>query len=130
MAPVSSGNETPYTLLSEANPAEYAAGEGQNIHSRGRGSHEDDQLYEEDLYESIQKIKWENYLDAEGTFAIGAVASTLSGTCRFSSLFRGKRNSLELTGTHPKTNDTIKRHDKKGKHFCMVLGFFNVFCRF
>ena len=31
---------------------------------------------EEDLYESIQKIKWEKYLDADGTFAIGSVVNS------------------------------------------------------
>jgi len=35
---------------------------------------------EEDLYESIQKIKWENFLDAEGTFAIGAVVNSKNFT--------------------------------------------------
>ena len=31
---------------------------------------------EEDLYEALQKIKWENYLEAEGTFSIGAVVNS------------------------------------------------------
>lgn len=31
---------------------------------------------EEDLYEAIQKVKWEKYLDVEGTFAIGAVVNS------------------------------------------------------
>lgn len=31
---------------------------------------------EEDLYEAIQKIKWENHLEVEGTFAIGAVVNS------------------------------------------------------
>lgn len=31
---------------------------------------------EEDLYEAIQKIKWENLLDLAGTFAIGAVVNS------------------------------------------------------
>ena len=31
---------------------------------------------EEDLYESLQKIKWENYLDVDGTFSIGAVVNS------------------------------------------------------
>jgi putative N6-adenine-specific DNA methylase len=35
---------------------------------------------EEDLYDSIQKIKWENYLDVEGTFAIGAVVNSKNFT--------------------------------------------------
>ena len=35
---------------------------------------------EEDLYEAIQKIKWENFLDAEGTFAIGAVVNSKNFT--------------------------------------------------
>ena len=35
---------------------------------------------EEDLYEAIQKIKWEKYLDAEGTFAIGAVVNSKNFT--------------------------------------------------
>ncbi len=35
---------------------------------------------EEDLYEAIQKIKWENYLDADGTFAIGAVVNSKNFT--------------------------------------------------
>jgi putative N6-adenine-specific DNA methylase len=35
---------------------------------------------EEDLYESIQKIKWENYLDTEGTFSIGAVVNSKNFT--------------------------------------------------
>ncbi|TVZ54892.1 putative N6-adenine-specific DNA methylase [Lutibacter sp. Hel_I_33_5] len=35
---------------------------------------------EEDLYESIQKIKWEKYLDVEGTFAIGAVVNSKNFT--------------------------------------------------
>jgi putative N6-adenine-specific DNA methylase len=35
---------------------------------------------EEDLYESIQKIKWENYLDVEGTFSIGAVVNSKNFT--------------------------------------------------
>ena len=37
-------------------------------------------LDEEDLYEAIQKIKWEKYLDAEGTFAIGAVVNSRNFT--------------------------------------------------
>ncbi len=28
---------------------------------------------EEDLYDSVKKIKWEKYLDVDGTFSIGAV---------------------------------------------------------
>lgn len=35
---------------------------------------------EEDLYEAIQKIKWEKYLDAEGTFAIGSVVNSKNFT--------------------------------------------------
>ena len=35
---------------------------------------------EEDLYEAIQKIKWENYLETEGTFAIGAVVNSKNFT--------------------------------------------------
>jgi len=35
---------------------------------------------EEDLYEAIQKIKWEEYLDVEGTFAIGAVVNSKNFT--------------------------------------------------
>ncbi len=35
---------------------------------------------EEDLDEAIQKIKWENHLDAEGTFAIGAVVNSKNFT--------------------------------------------------
>ncbi|MDB0603387.1 class I SAM-dependent RNA methyltransferase [Tenacibaculum maritimum] len=35
---------------------------------------------EEDLYEAIQKIKWEKYLDAEGTFSIGAVVNSKNFT--------------------------------------------------
>lgn len=35
---------------------------------------------EEDLYEAIQKIKWERYLDAEGTFAVGAVVNSRNFT--------------------------------------------------
>ncbi|MFY9244043.1 MAG: class I SAM-dependent RNA methyltransferase [Polaribacter sp.] len=31
---------------------------------------------EEDLYDSVKKIKWENYLDVDGTFAIGAVSNS------------------------------------------------------
>ncbi|MBL4643823.1 MAG: class I SAM-dependent RNA methyltransferase [Flavobacteriaceae bacterium] len=31
---------------------------------------------EEDLYDSLQKIKWENYLDVDGTFSIGAVVNS------------------------------------------------------
>jgi len=31
---------------------------------------------EEDLYKSIQKIKWENYLDVDGTFSIGSVVNS------------------------------------------------------
>lgn len=31
---------------------------------------------EKDLYESIQKIKWEKYLETDGTFAIGAVVNS------------------------------------------------------
>lgn len=31
---------------------------------------------EEDLYKSIQKINWENYLDVDGTFSIGAVVNS------------------------------------------------------
>ena len=30
--------------------------------------------------QSIQKIKWENFLDAEGTFAIGAVVNSKNFT--------------------------------------------------
>ena len=35
---------------------------------------------EEDLYEAIQKIKWEKYLDAEGTFAVAAVVNSKNFT--------------------------------------------------
>ena len=35
---------------------------------------------EEDLYEAIQKIKWERYLDVNGTFAIGAVVNSKNFT--------------------------------------------------
>ena len=35
---------------------------------------------EEDLYEAIQKIKWEKYLDVEGTFSIGAVVNSKNFT--------------------------------------------------
>lgn len=35
---------------------------------------------EEDLYEAIQKIKWEKFLDVEGTFAIGAVVNSKNFT--------------------------------------------------
>ncbi|MFY0604405.1 MAG: class I SAM-dependent RNA methyltransferase [Flavobacteriaceae bacterium] len=35
---------------------------------------------EEDLYETIQKIKWEKHLDVEGTFAIGAVVNSKNFT--------------------------------------------------
>ncbi len=35
---------------------------------------------EEDLYEAIQKIKWEKYLEVEGTFAIGAVVNSKNFT--------------------------------------------------
>lgn len=35
---------------------------------------------EEDLYKSLQKIKWENYLNVEGTFAIGAVVNSKNFT--------------------------------------------------
>lgn len=35
---------------------------------------------EEDLYEAIQRIKWERYLDVEGTFAIGAVVNSKNFT--------------------------------------------------
>ena len=35
---------------------------------------------EEDLYEAIQKIKWENFLDVEDTFAIGAVVNSKNFT--------------------------------------------------
>ncbi|MFQ3181744.1 MAG: putative N6-adenine-specific DNA methylase [Polaribacter sp.] len=35
---------------------------------------------EEDLYDAIQKIKWENYLEVEGTFAIGAVVNSKNFT--------------------------------------------------
>ena len=35
---------------------------------------------EEDLYEAIQKIKWENFLETEGTFAIGAVVNSKNFT--------------------------------------------------
>ena len=35
---------------------------------------------EEDLYEAVQKIKWENYLDVDGTFAIGAVVNSKNFT--------------------------------------------------
>tara|TARA_R110000787_G_scaffold283365_1_gene396062 strand:- start:9211 stop:10410 length:1200 start_codon:yes stop_codon:yes gene_type:complete len=35
---------------------------------------------EEDLYEAIQKIKWENHLDVEGTFAIAAVVNSKNFT--------------------------------------------------
>ena len=35
---------------------------------------------EEDLYEAIQKVKWEKYLDVEGTFAIGAVVNSKNFT--------------------------------------------------
>ncbi|NVJ88363.1 MAG: class I SAM-dependent RNA methyltransferase [Flavobacteriaceae bacterium] len=35
---------------------------------------------EEDLYEAIQKVKWENYLSETGTFAIGAVVNSQNFT--------------------------------------------------
>ncbi len=35
---------------------------------------------EEDLYEAIQKIRWENYLDVEGTFSVGAVVNSKNFT--------------------------------------------------
>lgn len=35
---------------------------------------------EEDLYESLQKIKWEQYLDVSGTFAISAVVNSKNFT--------------------------------------------------
>jgi len=35
---------------------------------------------EEDLYEAIQKIKWEKYLDVDGTFSIGAVVNSKNFT--------------------------------------------------
>ncbi|CAI8407263.1 MAG: Ribosomal RNA large subunit methyltransferase L [Flavobacterium sp. SCGC AAA160-P02] len=35
---------------------------------------------EEDLYEAIQKIRWEKYLDLEGTFSIGAVVNSKNFT--------------------------------------------------
>ena len=35
---------------------------------------------EEDLYKSIQKINWENYLDVDGTFSIGAVVNSKNFT--------------------------------------------------
>jgi len=35
---------------------------------------------EEDLYEAIQKIKWEKYLETEGTFSIGAVVNSKNFT--------------------------------------------------
>jgi putative N6-adenine-specific DNA methylase len=31
---------------------------------------------EEDLYDSVKKIKWEKYLDVDGTFSIGAVSNS------------------------------------------------------
>jgi putative N6-adenine-specific DNA methylase len=31
---------------------------------------------EEDLYDAMKKIKWENYLDVDGTFSIGAVVNS------------------------------------------------------
>ncbi|KAB1153608.1 class I SAM-dependent RNA methyltransferase [Tenacibaculum aiptasiae] len=35
---------------------------------------------EEDLYEAIQRVKWERFLDVEGTFAIGAVVNSRNFT--------------------------------------------------
>ncbi|WP_348718604.1 class I SAM-dependent RNA methyltransferase [Tenacibaculum sp. 190130A14a] len=35
---------------------------------------------EEDLYEAIQRVKWERFLDADGTFAIGAVVNSRNFT--------------------------------------------------
>mgnify|MGYP000464309974 FL=1 len=35
---------------------------------------------EEDLYKSLQKINWENYLDVDGTFSIGAVVNSKNFT--------------------------------------------------
>ena len=35
---------------------------------------------EEDLYEAIQKIKWEKYINAEGTFSISAVVNSKNFT--------------------------------------------------
>lgn len=35
---------------------------------------------EEDLYEAIQRIKWDRYLDVDGTFAIGAVVNSKNFT--------------------------------------------------
>jgi putative N6-adenine-specific DNA methylase len=31
---------------------------------------------EEDLYDAVKKVKWENYMDVDGTFAIGAVSNS------------------------------------------------------
>lgn len=31
---------------------------------------------EEDLYDAVKKVKWENYMDIDGTFAIGAVSNS------------------------------------------------------
>ena len=35
---------------------------------------------EEDLYEAIQRVKWDKYIDVEGTFAIGAVVNSKNFT--------------------------------------------------
>ncbi|MBE7694910.1 THUMP domain-containing class I SAM-dependent RNA methyltransferase [Tenacibaculum finnmarkense] len=35
---------------------------------------------EEDLYEAIQRIKWDKYIDVDGTFAIGAVVNSKNFT--------------------------------------------------
>ena len=35
---------------------------------------------EEDLYKNLQKIKWENYLEVDGTFSIGAVVNSKNFT--------------------------------------------------
>ena len=33
---------------------------------------------EEDLYDAVKKVKWEKYLDIDGTFAIGAVSNSVN----------------------------------------------------
>jgi len=83
---------------------------------------------EEDLYESLQKINWENYLDVDGTFSIGAVVNsknfttnshyiTLKSKDAIADYFRDKYNRRpNVDVKHP----DLKIHVHIQKELCTV----------
>ena len=85
---------------------------------------------EEDLYEALQKIKWEKYLDVEGTFAIAAVGCILSIVCL---IIRSSCNSLGYTFLLANQREShglfIPNLKDTGETFCPIIGP-PQFCRF